>query len=150
MSEKRIRGFLRISMTARTGRVIHNYIVNRTFEDHAKKCVGRVLNEPCPHAPNLAGSRAVDTGLVVGKKRATLDLMCPYELDDPEEQKEHILTLERLAGRIKDLGHHQKEQVQKAMTRICDEILAYARRNPMVVIAEAASLPRGSRARKAD
>jgi hypothetical protein len=147
MAEKRFRDFLRVSMTARTAKVLQEYVVDRTYKDHENKCVGRVLNEPCPHATSMPGSRAVDTGLVVGKKRATLDLDCPYSFDDIEEQNAQIKMLENLAERIKRIGETRKGQVNEALVRISDEILAYAQRNPMVVIAEAALPPSRSRAR---
>jgi hypothetical protein len=144
MAERRHRDFLRISMTAKSARVIQKFVVERTLEDHAAKCVGR---ENCPH-DNLPGSRAVDVGLKIGKKRATLDLQCPYTFDEIEQQNAHISMLKKLADRIKGIAQLQKEQVQDALLRVHDEIVTYADRNPMVVIAEAALPPSGSRARK--
>jgi hypothetical protein len=144
MAERRYRDFLRISLTAKSARVIQKFVVERTLEDHASKCVGR---ENCPH-DNLPGSRAVDVGLKIGRKRSTLDLMCPYTFDDVEQQNAHVAMLKKLANRIKGIGEIQHAQVGEALLRIHDEIMAYADRNPMVVIAEAALPPSGSRARK--
>lgn len=143
MGEKRYRDFLRVSMTARSAKVLKKFVVDRTFDDHAAKCQGV---ENCPH-DNLPGSRAVDVGLQIGKKRATLDLDCPYSFDGIEEQNAQIEMLRKLAIRIKGIGQTQKGQVHAALLRIHDEIIAYAERNPMVVIAEAALPPSRSRAR---
>jgi hypothetical protein len=137
------RDFLRVSMTAKTAKVIQEYVVDRTFDDHSKKCQGV---ENCPH-DNLPGARAVEAGLETGVKRATLDLTCPYSFEDPDAQ---IAILEKLANRLKGIGQNQKGQVQVALLRIADEVLAYARRNPMVVLAEAALPPSRSRVRKAE
>lgn len=130
---KRARQFLRLSMTAGVATVIYDFVVSKTFNDHEKKCG----SEPCPHSSNLPGSRQVEAGIKIGVKRATLDLPCPYSTHDPEAQ---IQMMERLAWRIQEIGKTQGLQTAEAMYRVCGQIISYARRNPMVVIAES-SLP---------
>ena len=136
---KRLRQFLRLNTTTVVAEVIKEYVVDRTLEDHAKKCDG----EPCPHSINLPGTRQVAAGTRIGSKRARIDLPCPYSTDDAEVQ---IILLDRLAWRIRDIACLQKFQTKEVMFRLSNQIFAFAHRNPMVVIAEAALPPRGSRA----
>jgi hypothetical protein len=136
---RRIRDFLRVQMTARVARIIQHAVATRTFEDHAAKCKPDDL--ACPHAERgtLDMARAVESGIVIGEKRAHLDLACPFSLEDSDKQ---ILVLERLGQRIGWIADGQKEATSDAIQRIVGEILAFARRNPMLVIAEAAKDPR--------
>lgn len=139
----RTRDYLRISLTAKSAKVIQEYVIDRTFNDHGKKC--DPSNTDCPHALSLPGARAVEAGLVIGKKRATLTLQCPYSFEDANAQMELLVGL---ALRLKGIGQIQKGQVQAALYRVSDEISVYALRNPMVVIAEAALPPSRSRVSK--
>ena len=125
-------------MTARTARVLRTFVVKRTMDDHEMKCLA--LAEPCRHLKSgtLACARAVEAGLEIGKKRATLDLQCPYSFEDYAPQ---IEMLDTLAKRILMFSKDEKQQVREAFERIADEISRYAHRNPMEVIAEASVLP---------
>jgi hypothetical protein len=117
-------------------------VVDKTLKDHYKKCVPH-LHFPedivCSHvgSGNLDVARAVESGIKVGKKRATLDLQCPYSLPDPTRQ---IILLKMIAMRISNFSKigGLSMQVRKACERVVSEIYDYAHRNAMEVLAESA------------
>lgn len=133
---KRIRDYRRFSLTAKTAKFLEASLVDKTFEAHQRMC-DPDATEDCIHRI----SRSMDVaelfarGLKIGKKRATLDLQCPYSLDDPRDR---IQVYEVMAGRMRDFANGEKRQLVDAVNRISGEILKYARRNAMQVIAEAA------------
>lgn len=126
-------------MTAKTAQFIVECVVDKTFKDHYGKCKPYLAEGiVCTHigSGNLDVARAVEAGIKVGKKRATLDLACPYSTSDPQEQ---IHLLELIAVRLAGFSKAKASmQVDAACSRIVGEILNYAHRNAMEVIAEAA------------
>lgn len=140
MAKKRFRDFLRLNMPAKTATFLVVSLVDKTFNDHFKKCMGLPLTNGiamCSHegSRSLHVARLVEVGMKIGTKRATLDLPCPYSLADPQEQ---IVILKILAKRIDEFSTSEKKQRRSACLRMRDEVLAYAERNAMQVIAEAA------------
>ena len=137
MAGKHVRDFLRISLSAKTAEWLRSTVVNLTLKDHGKCDPER--EEPCKHEKNLnlEVALAFEAGLKVGKKRATLDIRCPYSTDD---YKAHIKMLERMEVRIHDFANAATTHGQQARAafKICKKIHAYAHRNAMQVIAEAA------------
>lgn len=143
MARKRVRDFRRFSLTAKTAKFLEASLVDKTHEAHQRMCVHKkkvkwpVEAEDCIHRI----SRSMDVaelfarGLKIGEKRATLDLQCPYSLDDPQDR---IQVYEVMAGRMRDFAKGEKRQLADAIHRISKEIEAYAHRNAMQVIAEAA------------
>jgi hypothetical protein len=144
MAKKRYRDFLRIAMTAKTARWLEERLVDKTFEAHSLCIPLRqddidVANQ-CGHyrSRTIFVARAMESGLKIGKKRATLDVKCPYSTSDAGE---HIKLLLFFANRIRSFSSATgvKRQVSDACFRIADAITTYANRNAMQVIAEAAS-----------
>jgi len=136
MAKRRYRDFLRIAMTAKTGTFIRESLVDKTFNDHftKKQCDA---SASCIHieTSTLMVARTVEAGIKIGTKRATLDLRCPYSMENSLNQ---VLLLKILATRIEAFSMDQKNQLQVACIRIAEEIYKYADRNAMQVIAEAA------------
>ena len=137
MAKKRFRDFLRLNMPAKTATFLVVSLVDKTFNDHFKKCDPARAKRGCGHTDSgsLQVARLVEVGMKIGTKRATLDLPCPYSLSDPQEQ---IEVLKDLAKRIDAFSENEKFQRRSACLRMRDEVLAYANRNAMQVIAEAA------------
>lgn len=135
MAKKRYRDFLRISMTAKTALWIEKNLIDKTLKDHYDKCADPTLG--CHHqtSHSLAVARLLESGLKIGKKRATLDLPCPYSTETPRVQCAHYASAAR---RIISFSTKEKKQLRAACVRICAEITIYANRNAMQVIAEAA------------
>ena len=136
MAKRRYRDYLRVNMTAKTGTFIRESLVDKTFEDHftKKKCAP---DEVCGHVESgtLSVARTIEAGIKVGKKRATLDLACPYSLPEPHKQ---VRLLKHIAQRLEDFSKTEKRQLHTACARIVEEVRKYADRNAMQVIAEAA------------
>ena len=140
MTKRRYRDYLRVNMTAKTGAFIRKSLVDKTFEDHftKKKCAldptGLTL---CSHESSgtLLVARTIEAGIKVGKKRATLDLSCPFSLAEPHKQ---VRLLKHIAERLESFSKDEKRQLHSACARIVEEIRKYADRNAMQVIAEAA------------
>jgi hypothetical protein len=133
---KRYRNFLRVSMTAKTATFLREKVVDKTFNDHYDRCAD---DPDCHHheSGNLAVARTIEAGIKIGKKRATLDLACPFSQSVPLK---HSLLLEDIASRIAEFAvFAKKKQLRTACDRVVDEIRRYARRNAMEFIAEAAS-----------
>lgn len=143
MARKRVRDFRRFSLTAKTAKFLEESLADKTFSAHQRMCVrGREVKWPveaetCVHevSRSLDVAQLFARGLKVGEKRATLDLQCPYSLDDPQDR---IQVYEIMAGRMRDFAKGEKRQLAEAIHRIAKEIEAYAHRNAMQVIAEAA------------
>lgn len=140
MARKRVRDFRRISMTAKTARFIRSNLIYKTVDHHVAHCEETpewLDGEECKHerSKSLPVAHLLAHGLKIGKKRATLDIQCPYSTDDPEKQ---VKLLKHAANRLIFFVDNEKRQLQDAMRRISDEILDYANRNAMQVIAEAA------------
>jgi len=97
---RRLKDYLRVNMTAKTATFIREKVVDLTFNDHYKRCAD---DPDCCHieSGNLAVARIVEAGIKIGKKRATLDLACPYSQIDPAK---HVRLLEDVAGRILDFA----------------------------------------------
>jgi hypothetical protein len=134
---KRYRDFLRVNMTAKTATFIREKVVDSTFDDHYAKCAD---DPDCHHieSGNLDVAREVEAGIKIGKKRATLDLACPYSQSDPPKQAK---LLENVANRIFSFADGaKKRQLIAACTRVAREIEIYAHRNAMEVLAEASLL----------
>jgi len=131
---KRIRPFRRLAMSAKTAEVIQA-LANLTHADHASKCGD--VEGPCVHekARTLPVADLITNGIKIGKKRATFDVPDPYSEDDHVEVRQ---LLHLLATRIGSFAPKQKTQTQDALDRVVEEIRAYADRNPLEVIAEAA------------
>ena len=133
---KRFRDFRRLAMTAQTANWIMENIVDSTFKDHYDKCEEGVL---CYHLEfnTLGVARMLESGFKIGKRRATLDIHCPWSQSDPVAHKKLLLdTCERFADfSVKKLTSRK----QKVIERLVEEIRTYANRNEMQVIAEAAS-----------
>ena len=130
---KRYREFRRINLTAKVAAIIRKCLVDRTFDDHFGKC--RDLND-CAHHHNgnMAVSRLVEAGITVGKKRGYLDVACPYSLENPDRQ---IRILSDLYRRLTAFATSEKNpRTRKAMLRAAQEIIDYATRNAMEVLAE--------------
>jgi len=140
MAKRRYRDYLRVNMTAKTGTFIRESLVDKTFNDHFTK--NKCVLDPgcltmCSHEESgtLLVARTVEAGIKVGKKRATLDLACPYSLPEPHKQ---VWLLKHIAQRIEAFSKDEKRQLRSACVRIVEEIRKYADRNAMQVIAEAA------------
>jgi hypothetical protein len=146
---KRLRDFKRISFTAKTGELIREALVDKTFHDHFKsgKChkamrskqMGQVI-EPCIHETSgtLAIARLVESEIKIGTKRATLDIPDPYCTADADAT---IKLLGQLAGRLMSYAAiaNLKSQTRDAIQRIGEEVQLFADRNPLVVLAEIAA-----------
>jgi hypothetical protein len=134
---RRFREFKRINLTAKTAKLIRACLADKTFNDHYKKCsldpTGLTL---CSHQQNgnLAVARLVEAGIKIGKKRATLDVPCPYSTSDAEA---HVQVLDRVVARLHAFSKNMKGQTRAAFLRAAAEIDAYAHRNAMQVLAEA-------------
>jgi len=89
----------------------------------------------CRHEESgrLAVARTVESGLKINKRRATLDLVCPYSTDDPERQK---ILLKEIANCLSQFSVGMKKQITDAWQRMAKEIETYAERTEMEVIAE--------------
>jgi hypothetical protein len=131
-------------MTAKTAAFIVECVVDKTFNDHYSKCnptltVGGRNDYVCTHVTsgNLDVARAVESGMKIGKKRATLDLACPFSTNESHKQ---IKLLKNTAWRVSEFAKMGgvSDQVRNACERIVSEITDYAHRNAMEVIAEAA------------
>lgn len=162
---KRVREFKRISLTAKTAEAIRKMIVDVTFDDHYRrvcilcdisftpkkgychKCGGagdRTRHPECEQGTScihvksgsLQVARLIEAGIKVGKKRATLDIPCPYSSGDPNEA---IITLLNASGRIILFAASEKKQLRLACERVAGEIKVYANRNAMEVLADAAN-----------
>lgn len=124
-------------MSAKTAKWLRESLVDRTLQDH-EKCDPEA-EEPCIHVRswNLPVALHFEAGIKINKKRATLDIQCPYSTENAQGQ---ILLFKYMADRIKAFAHAQgvHKQQREAAMRVRDEILAYANRNAMQVIAEAA------------
>ena len=132
---KRYRDFLRVNMTAKTAKFISAKLVDLTFKDHYEKCAD---DPQCTHilSSNLEIARTIEAGLVIGSKRAHLDLACPYSTTDSQW---HTQLLVNISYRLNYfLVSTLKKQLRVAGERVAKEIRAYADRNAMQVIAEAA------------
>jgi hypothetical protein len=132
---KRYRKFRTVRFTARTGEFLRSSLVETTFKDHARNCGS---DPKCRHIESgtLEIARAFENYLRIGKKRASLRLPCPYSTPKPVAQ---ICLLQEMAERIRSFAKARaKQAVREACERIADEIDAYAGRNAMQVIAEAA------------
>ena len=133
---KRYRKFKRIKLTAKTATLIREKLVDKTFNHHYNNCVGDELEPACTHVESgsLFVARLVEAGLKIGKKRATLDLTCPYSTNDPEG---HIQTLHVFCWRLREFAKPMKAQTRTACFRIAEIAENYAERNAMEVLAEA-------------
>lgn len=130
---KRYREFRRINLTANVAGIIQENLVDKTFNDHLKKCWN---SEDCCHieSGNLAVARLVEVGITVGKKRGYLDIQCPYSLSDP---KGHVKALAHMAYRLSAFAKTEKNpRTRTVMERVAEEIDNYAHRNAMEIIAE--------------
>jgi hypothetical protein len=138
---KRVRDYRRIAMTAKTAQKIEEWLVDKTFFDHKRRCLGKpawpISVSECPHRETLSldVAEAIARGLVINSKRATLDIKCPYSTADADESIRVLMTM---AGRLRDFSRGEKRQLKDACFRVAEEIEAYANRNAMLVIAEAA------------
>jgi len=118
------RTFKRISMSAKTAKVLRNRLVDLTFEDHYMKCDGSTT---CYHAESgsLAVSRFLESALRVGKRRAHLDLTEDREL------------IGALVTRLRDFAPIVL-WAGRAFQRIADEAEIWAKRGPLERLAETA------------
>lgn len=132
---KRYRTFKRINITAKTATLIREKLVDKTFNDHYKKCVNESFDPDCSHVESgsLFVARLVEAGIKIGKKRATLDLMCPYSTNDPEG---HVQTLLCFSWRLREFSKKMKQQTRAACFRVAEVVENYAKRNAMQVLAE--------------
>ena len=141
---RRSRNFRRISMTAKMAKFIQEGLVNKTFNDHHEKCSALVpfgADIPsgigCPHEirRSLQVAQVLDAGLHIGKKRAHLDIPCPY-LGDVDAE-DHIKTLEVLVKRLRAFSSNlPTNRSRLAMHEVARQVEEYAQRNAMEVIAE--------------
>jgi len=133
---KRYRTFKRIKLTAKTATLIREKLVDKTFNDHYKKCVGKEFEPDCSHleSGSLFVARLVEAGINIGKKRATLDLTCPHSTNDPDG---HTQTLLAFVWRLRQFSLKMKKQTRTACFRVAEIAEDYAKRNAMEVLAEA-------------
>lgn len=143
---KRFRRFHRISLTASTAKVIQKYLVDNTLDTHYGQCVkvyGTVQEAEhalggCRHTEHqvIDTARFLESALDIKKKRATLQLTCPFATEDHEEHRQFLLTV---AWHIDGLARFHKDlpqQTNDAIHRIASEICRYANRTEMEVLAE--------------
>jgi hypothetical protein len=137
---KRFREYKRIKLTAKTAELIRERLVDKTFDDHfvKKKCaIDPTGLTQCSHQSSgtLDVARLVEAGIKIGKKRATLDLACPYSTNNATK---HAYLLKQLATRLRMFASAEKmkDQTRTAFNRAANEIQAYAERNAMEVLAE--------------
>jgi hypothetical protein len=136
---KKYRQFKRISLKAKTAKVIVEQLVDKTFNDHFKKCMDAPKDgkmRDCSHegSRSLFVARLIEAQITIGVKRARLDIPCPYASGDAEAQ---IKTLNVMVTRLRDFSKKQTTQCRKAWEAAADQIEAYANRNAMEVLAEA-------------
>ena len=129
-------------MTAKTAKFLSERLVDKTFKSHVACRIFQESMDPadqCRHyrQGTIFVARAMEAGLKIGTKRATLDVRCPYSTSDPGN---HVKLLLHTARRIEAFGSAGgvKLQVKTACKRIEEAIIIYANRNVMLVIAEAA------------
>ena len=136
---KRLRDFKRVAFTAKTGEILRECLVDKTFNDHfGGKCGDE---SPCKHerSGTLAVARLVESAIRIGEKRATLDIPDPYCTPDYEVT---IRVLKQLAERVRQFAGSSvvtKNQQKNALTRLAEEIQSYAERNPLMVLADIAA-----------
>lgn len=136
---KRFREFKRIRLTAKVARFVQESLVDKTFNDHYKKCSPDPTGLTyCHHEESgtLHVARLVEPNLRVGAKRGYLDIPCPWYQPSPED---HIGLLEILVARLRNFAENTKDlnpRTRDFVLRVCEEIDAYAHRNAMEVLAE--------------
>ncbi len=135
---KKYRQFKRVSFKAITAELIVKKLVDRTLQDHNKKCWLKdeeMFLSPCPHEDRrtLQVARLIDAHMEIGKKRAHLDIPCPYAGGDADEQ---IKVLKVLALRLLSFSEGLHYQMRKAWMKGATVISDYANRNAMQVLAE--------------
>lgn len=137
---KKYRLFKRLNLKAKTATAMVEQLVDKTFNDHQRKCWNETTGafEPsCPHwvRGTLQVARLVELNMTIGVKRAHLDIPCPYAKGDADEQ---IATLCLLAVRLRDFGERlSHKQCRNAWLLAAEDVEAYAKRNAMEVLAEA-------------
>lgn len=135
---KRYREFRRINMTAKIGSFLEEHLVDRTFKDHFEKCDPD--NDECRHheSGTIHVARFVEPNLTVGKKRAYLDVPCPWLTK--KEPEEFIELLDHVAERLRSFTkqHGKNSRTQGVLYGIAQEIEDYAHRNAMEILAEQA------------
>ena len=142
MAKKRLRDFRRVAFTAKTGELLRELLVDKTFKDHFSKCDLTKGSKPCSHKKSgtLGVARLVESAIKVGEKRATLDIPDPYCTPDYEVT---IRLLEQTATRIRSFADSRlavtKRQQRESLTRLAEEIQSYAERNPLMVLADIAA-----------
>jgi hypothetical protein len=130
---KRYREFKRINLKAKTARYVRESLVDKTFNDHYKKCAD---DPDCCHneSRSLHVARLVEANITVGKKRAYLDVPCPWFQSNPVD---HVNLLETLVSRLRAFAEVAKNHgTRDACLRAANEIDDYAHRNAMEVLAE--------------
>ena len=156
MMAKRYRPFKRINLTAKTAKLIYENLVGLTFREHYgmvcaacswavseteevcrnKGCgaTERVRKhrscetDECLHTESgtLVIAKMLESGMKIGKKRATLDL--------PDDKDRLLLFVARLRLFAKEWP----KQVKAAAMRIADDAENYAERSPLHRLAECA------------
>lgn len=132
---KRFREFKRFPLTANVAQFIRESLVDKTFNDHYKKCAD---DPDCCHreSRSLHVARLVEANIQVGVRRGYLDVPCPWYQTDPEE---HIELLDVFVDRLRSFAEGTKglhPRTKEVLLRICEETDAYAHRNAMEVLAE--------------
>ena len=135
------RDFRRINFTAKLGKLIAKILMDRVFKDHERKCVnhGYQPGDVCEHYERgtLQMAKLIEAGLTVGKKRAHLDLPCPYLTGHPNPVNFNMI-LRVMATRVNGLCNLVNTQRSRhALGEIAKEIREFSERNAMEVLAEA-------------
>ncbi len=136
MPKKRYRQFRRVKLTAKVAKQIQDSLVDRTFNDHAKKCWD---STDCHHVTegNMDVARLVESGISVGKKRGYLDVPCPYMASPNPKPEKSIQVLDCLVTRLRAFaGAEKNPRTKEAMLRCAQEVEDYAHRNIMEIMAE--------------
>jgi hypothetical protein len=131
--------FKRIAMTREVAETIVEHIVDRTFKDHyeRRECQD---NEDCHHIVHgtLDVARFLESNMTIGKKRARLDLPCPYTSEDTTVVWSRRRVMRDVGYRLRQFGDdlaNLRPTIRRAMKKIADEVLAYEGRNEMEVLA---------------
>ena len=124
---QKYRTFKRLSMTPVTARRVVELLVDRTLNDHAEKCLKTSLSgQICIHAESgtLAVARLVEANIVIGKRRARLDI--------PDDPALALRLSERLLGFCT-----MASNAGIAFRRLGNDAHAWATRSPLERLAEA-------------
>jgi hypothetical protein len=120
---------LRVTMTASVATKLSALLVDRTFKDHYEKLDSGCSVRPCYHetSRSLDVARLVESGLVIGKRRAHLDV---------EDNPELVQALSNRIEQFVSAGFFARRSTG-ALRRVMYELSRWSERSPLERLAEA-------------